>query len=457
MLKNENAQSQEVLTPEVVTENQQTLQAQISKELGKFNLADAVIAQKKQEYAGLKITGIEDKEGYEKVRKALSEVVKMRTSVGKTKTHIKADYLEISRAIDGEAKRLTESILEIENPLREEKERIDAEIQAEKERAEKEAEAKLKTRVETLKASGIKYEEPFYSIGEISVDIVTLKTLSDQDFDVLNQKVILAKEKKDKEEAERLAEEKRIKDEQEKESKRLEEERKKMEQEKAEMEAEKKRMAQEKAEMLRENRASKLVAVGGVTDEEAVFYIGESGRITYGYKLLETWTDEEWKEAEQKFIDAVQKIKSGDEELKVKREAEATAKAKKEKEDARVDSLLKLGFILSQGNFVYENLNWNKEEILALPDAEFSNTIFNLRQKVSEITAKKQKEAQEKAEAEKLALLPDVEKAERYVQEIIGFAIPQISKVEPAEIIAEFRNKLKLLVDETLTSLKDLK
>ena len=167
MSEKENAQIQEVLTPEVVTENQQNLQTQISKELGKFNLADAVIAQKKQEYAGLKITGIDDKEGYENVRKALSEVVKMRTSVGKTKTLIKADYLEIGRAIDGEAKRLTESILEIENPLREEKERIDAEIQAEKERAEKEAEAKLKVRVETLKASGLKYEEPFYSIGDI--------------------------------------------------------------------------------------------------------------------------------------------------------------------------------------------------------------------------------------------------------------------------------------------------
>lgn len=79
--------------------------------------------------------------------------------------------MKTGRAIDEEAKRLTASLEEIENPLKD-KQEIDDEI-AEKDRQEAEAQAKTDKRVEELEAVGIKFDGRFYSIGEdISVDIV---------------------------------------------------------------------------------------------------------------------------------------------------------------------------------------------------------------------------------------------------------------------------------------------
>ena len=127
----------EIITPEVITEN--PIQERVSKEIAKFNLADAAIAQIKEEASTIEIKGIEDKAGYKVAKEMLSRVKKTRTSVEAKRKELKSEYLEIGRGIDGEAKRLTDSILEIEEPLVEKIKRIDDEIQAEKERKEKEA------------------------------------------------------------------------------------------------------------------------------------------------------------------------------------------------------------------------------------------------------------------------------------------------------------------------------
>jgi hypothetical protein len=42
----------------------------ISTELAKFNVSDAVIAQMRQQYIGLTISGLNDKEGYKQVKDA---------------------------------------------------------------------------------------------------------------------------------------------------------------------------------------------------------------------------------------------------------------------------------------------------------------------------------------------------------------------------------------------------
>ena len=137
----ENKEMGEVLTPEVMTEN--PIEERVSQEIAKFNLADAVIAQMKEQYQGIEIKGIDDKAGYKIAKEALSVVKKTRTSVEAKRKELKSDYLEIGRRIDGEAKRLTENILEIEEPLAQKIKVIDDEIQAEKERKERESEEKL--------------------------------------------------------------------------------------------------------------------------------------------------------------------------------------------------------------------------------------------------------------------------------------------------------------------------
>ena len=319
--KVENA---EVLTPEVITEN--PIQERVSQEIAKFNLADAAIAQMKEEASKIEIKGIEDKSGYKVAKEFLSKVKKTRTSVEAKRKDLKSEYLEIGRGIDGEAKRLTDSILEVENPLAEKIKIIDDEIQAEKERKEKEAEEKLKARVEELISIGLEFNGMLYVRGNISVDVVTIKNLNDQDYEILKSKVTLEKERLDKEEAERKAEEARIEAERKAEAERVEAERIRQEEAQKKLDEEREKFEQEKADhekKIREERlgirVEKLVADGASQDDNSVYFIGESGNINYGKKLIEYWSDDEYNDNREKMVQAIAQIKANDQAKKLER------------------------------------------------------------------------------------------------------------------------------------------
>ena len=64
------------------------------------------------------------------------------------------------------------------------------------------------------------------------------------------------------------------------------------------------------------------------------------------------------------------------------------------------------------------------------------------------------KEEERRKEKERLQKLPEIEKAERYINEVMKVEIPALKTAEIAEVIAEFKNKLKLASDEALKSLK---
>lgn len=80
--------------------------------------------------------------GYEEVRLAIGQVREKRTEIEKRRVELKADALKFGRFVDSEAKRYTDLLLEIEEPLKEKKAAIDneavrvkAEAEAEKLRA----------------------------------------------------------------------------------------------------------------------------------------------------------------------------------------------------------------------------------------------------------------------------------------------------------------------------------
>ena len=111
----------------------------IEKGVVRFGLADSKIAELREMFSGLRA---DTSEGYAEVTKAIATTRALRVNVEKTRKELKASALEYGRTVDGEAKRLTAMLEDIEEPLKLEKQAIDDEklrAKREKEEAERAA------------------------------------------------------------------------------------------------------------------------------------------------------------------------------------------------------------------------------------------------------------------------------------------------------------------------------
>ena len=454
----------EVITPEVISEN--PIQNRINQEIGKFNLADAAIAQMKSEAAQIEIKGMEDKAGYKAAKEMLSKVKKTRTSVEAKRKDLKSEYLEIGRGIDGEAKRLTDSILEIEEPLSEKIKIIDEQIQAEKERKDREAEETLKKRVEELLSLGLEFNGMLYVCGNISLDVITIKNLNDKDYEILKSKVTIEKERLEKEEAERKAEAERIEAERKAEAERVEAERIRQEEAQKKLDEERAQFEKEKRAHKLAKRTEELIAGGGVEDEVSIYYVGESGNISYGKKVIEYWSDEEAVSAIDKFVKSVAQIKANDQAIKLEREEEAKRNAKleaerkaeeearqaaRDEEERRNSKLVAMGMKFEGDSYVYKSLKLSRETVFGSDD--FSEILIDTAKEIENID----REEAKKLEEEKLAKLPDLDKIERYIQEVNSISIPAMATEEGVELLSAFRAEIKLAIENAETKIKSLK
>ncbi len=84
----------------------------------KYDITNAAINQLRLQYAGLEII---DKPSYKAIVAAIADVRGRRTSVEKRRKELKAGALDYGRRVDGEAKRITELLEAIEEPLKEKK------------------------------------------------------------------------------------------------------------------------------------------------------------------------------------------------------------------------------------------------------------------------------------------------------------------------------------------------
>jgi hypothetical protein len=117
-------------------------------ELAEYSVTDEALAQYRKEFLPLTINGIEDKEGYEKVKTARLFVKGERVNVEKKRVELKQSALDYGRAVDAEAKRITTAIEEVENHLIAEQKKIDDEVARIK--FEKEQRAVLPERIAKL-------------------------------------------------------------------------------------------------------------------------------------------------------------------------------------------------------------------------------------------------------------------------------------------------------------------
>lgn len=462
----------------------------IQNEIRKYSVADAVILDLKDKFKGLKIKGIDDKQGYKAVKEARSIMQKYRTGVENKRKELKADSLKIGAGIDGEAKRLTSLILEVEDPLKLKLEKIDAELQAEKDRIEKEAEEKLNARVKELEEVGLKFDGSFYSIGEnISVDIVTIKDFSDDVFaefksrvSAENDKIVEAErirnlhnsrmealrevwafltEEQKAEKFGNLSDEKfkEILDSANKGKSDFDETQRKQADEA-------KKQADERKSLNYEKRSFSLEKEGFKIDDNGdVSFATEAGVVRFTKDFLQTSTVEDFDAEFVKKIQSKNDLNKKAEDIAIQRRKDAEEQAKKDSEasakqaeedkfNGRRDSLVKLGLIYDGANtYVFHDIKFDVlTDVKIMSDEQWSDALIGATKRKAEL----EKEIADKEEAERVQKLPEIQKAERYIEEVMKVEIPQIKGSEIAEIISDFKNKIKIASDEAMSNLKNL-
>ena len=488
--KPKRTRKKEVLEPTIEEVSSHSLSTDeiIQNEIQKYSVADAVISELKVKFKGLKIKGIDDKKGYEEVKKAQLIMRDYRTSVEKKRTELKADSIKIGKGIDEEARRLTALIAEVEDPLKEKRQAIDDAKKAEEERIEREAEEKFQNRIKELEAVGISFDGSFYSIGDsISVDVFTVKEFTDEVFEDFKKRVSAENEKiKKAESIKNLHNERREKalpflaywTEEEKSinfgevgdvdfdgfMERIQKAESDFKDKIKRQEDEAKQQIADRKALNYEKRSFQLEKEGFEEREKGNWaFVTESGSVGADKGWLETADKEEWESSfenmkfkKAEYLKASEEL---DEQRKQKAEADAKKKADEEAEkefynkwNSRILSFKKLGFEHLGSILKFDSIEVNVNDFKEIADEEFSDMLIDATKQKAEI----EKEIAEKEEAERLQKLPEIEKAERYIEEVMKVKIPQVNGSEIAEILSEFKNKIKLASDEATSNLKNL-
>jgi hypothetical protein len=141
-----------------------TADTYIENAVKSFSVTDDALKQLKASYGNLTIQGAADKEGYEAVRLALSEVRGYRTGIEATRKELNEFPLKFQRAVNAEAKRITEELLSIENPLKLQKEHADNEAERLRIEAEERKRQQYLDRTNSLFELGAAFNGSIYTL-----------------------------------------------------------------------------------------------------------------------------------------------------------------------------------------------------------------------------------------------------------------------------------------------------
>lgn len=245
------------------------------QDLTRYAISDSAIQKMGAQYMSLTVNGVEDKEGLATVHAARMDMRSHRVQVEKTRKALNEEALARTRAVNGEAKRITELMAPIEAHLTVEEARVTTAIKAEKERKAAEL---LATRMEQLKS--VESPRHFRDVELMTDEQFSVAYWADH-ADFAARKITEAAEAKRKaEEAGRLAKEKaeleEQRAEQEAESKRITAARLELEAEQAEarkvedarLQAERDRIERERAELAKQKSAAKVAEARVAAERE---------------------------------------------------------------------------------------------------------------------------------------------------------------------------------------------
>lgn len=452
-----------------------TVNQKISVEIARFDLPTAVIAKLKEDYAGLKIAGPDDKDGYKAVKQAWQHVRNLRLAVESKRKEIKADYITIGRAIDAKANEYTDELTPLETELKTELTRIDTIIEEERTKAEREREAQAQARVRELIESGMTFNGSYYVIGEaISMDTVAIKNMPADEYarflskvQAENKKIVEARraeENRKKEEREQLERKQR---EQEEERKKIDDERRKMEEERAEM---KRQRVQMRVDVLK-NAGFELIAAAG----KLKFSLEYAGTMWVNVSDFADLTGDEWDKKFFKIREEQRGLQQTQREIEDRKEAQRLEEEKRKKDEEEKNRLKTerqrqiFGFFghrvenRPEGFFIGYETGKENEGLLIPGDAlkaenwdylwnEYATKAVSLVEK-----ERNYKTAQaQKREEERQAKLSDLDKIKEWVGEFReNIAIdPQITNEEMKGWFQNFKKSLIQLTNNFEAKLK---
>lgn len=182
----------------------------IAKDLVRFNVTDAAIAELGNKYMKLEITDVNSKDEFEKVHTARMDMVRRRTSVTKVGKELREEALAYQKAVIAEEKRLVALMEPIESHLSTEEQKvIDEKARIKREAEEKEA-ARIQARVDRIFNYGARFDGQNYIILDKTLPHALLKVCNDEQFEIfckgIEDAVAAEKAAEEAREAERKAE-----------------------------------------------------------------------------------------------------------------------------------------------------------------------------------------------------------------------------------------------------------
>jgi len=172
------------------------------KEVITYNITDSAITEMESNYMSLKVSGVDDKDGFKKVCEARKDVRKHRMDVETVRKGLKADSLAWGRKVDSEAKRITEKLIPMETYLKTQEDIV----KKEKKRIEEEKARQIIIIRDNRAGELAKYEAEFdgvlYRCGFEMVKAADLGIIDDEIFFTLLEKAKETKQRKDDQEAE---------------------------------------------------------------------------------------------------------------------------------------------------------------------------------------------------------------------------------------------------------------
>jgi len=150
----------------------------LSSPLTIYNATEAALAEIKQKYQGLTITGVDDKDGYKAVSEGLRVVVGLRNKVDKRRQ-------ELKRHIDNGSKQILNELAPVETALRLQKDRIDNEVERIKQEKAEAERLKFVARTEKLFSIGFSFNGAIYVLGHHAIGPQEIAGKSDEEWNDL--------------------------------------------------------------------------------------------------------------------------------------------------------------------------------------------------------------------------------------------------------------------------------
>jgi hypothetical protein len=277
-------------------------QQQIEQGIQKVKMVEAKIAEFKEKSTAIAIADENDKEGYKIATEFLREVRTTRTGLEAERKMVTKPIMDFKKAVDEAYNKCTDACAEIEAPIKARKDEIDAIKEEEKKRKEEEIALRLNARISALQDNGCVLMDGYWCVGNFSVGVVDIQNITDEMF--LNNVLPVAIKN-----YQEMLETKRKEEEAIAEAKRKEEE------EKRKMQAELEAIRKEKLE-LRKGVLDALNMPHSLTDD-----------------MIATFTQEQWQTAITTIKDAhnarLEAEKALEEANRIKAEKQARIEARK--------------------------------------------------------------------------------------------------------------------------------